>query len=136
LLDFSADLTTLSKLSVPTAGPFVLDWRDITRDSQGNPVPFEKIDGVTVGFYAGKTPADLQAKIFDIDIIATTLWDLKLSAGRTADLALAKDRATGAAFTGFDRTETGSWMLALTCSKCQTPAPVVLTILAPAAGGS
>jgi hypothetical protein len=136
LLDFSADLHTLTNLPVPTAGPWVVDWRDITHDSQGNPVPFERIDGVTVGFYAGMTPTDLEMKIFDIELIATNLWDLKLKSGRTADLALATDRASGAAFTGFDRAETGTWMLALTCSRCQTPAPILLTILAPTAGGT
>jgi len=136
MLDFTADLHTATSLPVPAAGPWVLDWRDITRDGQGNAVPFEKIDGVTVGFYAGKTAADLEAKIFDIEMIATTLWDLKLTSGRTADLALAKDRATGAAFAGFDGAETGTWMVALTCSRCQTPAPIVLAILAPTAGGS
>jgi hypothetical protein len=134
LLDFSADLATLTPLAVPTAGPWVLDWRDVTRDGQGNPIPFEKIDGVTIGFYAEKSVADLQANIFDIELIATALWDLKLTAGRTADLALATDRQSGAAFSGFERAETGTWMLALTCSRCQTPAPVVLTILTPGGG--
>jgi hypothetical protein len=136
MLDFSADLSSLTKLVVPTAGPWVLDWRDITRDGQGSDVPFEKIDGVTIGFYAGMTVADLQTRIFDIELIATNLWDIKLSGGRTADLATAKDRVSGAVFTGFDRTDTGTWMLALTCSKCQNPAPVLLTILQPGAGGS
>jgi len=135
MLDFSADLASVTHLPVPVAGPWVLDWRDITRDGQGNPVPFEKIDGVTVGFYAGKSVADLQANIFDIELIATTLWDLPLAAGRTADLALATQRGGGGAFPGFDRTDAGTWMLALTCSRCQTPAPVVLAILAPGAGG-
>jgi hypothetical protein len=64
------------------------------------------------------------------------LWDLPLTAGRTADLALATDRASGAPFPGFDRPDAGIWMLALTCSRCQTPAPVVLTILAPGGGGA
>ena len=131
LLDFSADLASLTRLPVSAAGPWSLDWRDITRDGQGNPVPFEKIDGVTVGFYAGMTVADLQAHIFDIELIATTLWDLELTGGKTADLSLATDRATGAAFPGFASTDAGTWMLALTCSRCQTPAPVVLTILSP-----
>ena len=135
MLDFTADLHTVTTLPVPVAGPWVLDWRDITRDGQGNAVPFEKIDGVTIGFYAGKTAADLEAQIFDIEMVATTLWDLKLKSGRTADLSLATDRASGAAFTGFDRAETGTWMVALTCSKCQTPAPIVLAIVAPTAGG-
>jgi hypothetical protein len=138
MLDFSADLSSLTKLSVPAAAPWILDWRDITRDGQGNAVPFSKIDGVTIGFYAGLTAADLQARIFDIELIATALWDVKLAGGRTADLSTAIDRASGAPFAGFDRAETGTWMLALTCSRCQNPAPVVLTILQPGAavGGS
>jgi hypothetical protein len=136
MLHFTADLASLAPLSVAPAPPWVLDWRDITRDGPGNPVPFEKIDGVTIGFYAGMTVADLQTRIFDIEIIATTLWDLPLTAGRTADLTLATDRASGAPFAGFDRSDAGIWMLALTCSRCQTPAPVVLTILAPGGGGA
>jgi hypothetical protein len=131
LLTFSADLSSLTKLAVPAAGPWILDWRDITRDGQGNDVPFSKIDGITIGFYAGMSVADLQARIFDIELIATTLWDIKLMGGKTADLATATDRASGAAFPGFDPTATGTWMLALTCSRCQNPAPVLLTILEP-----
>jgi len=136
LLDFSADLHTLTPLPVPLAGPWILDWRDITRDGQKNPAPFEKIDGVTIGFYAGMTATDLEARILDIELIATQLWDVKLTGGRTADLATATDRSTGAAFTGFDRADTGTWLLGLTCSKCQSPAPVLLTTLTPGAGGT
>ena len=108
----------------------------ICNSGLGSDVPVQKIDGVTLGGYAGMTVADLQARIFDIELIATTLWDVKLAGGRTADLSTAKDRATGAVFPGFDRADAGTWMLALTCSKCQNPAPVLLTILAPGAGGS
>jgi hypothetical protein len=134
MLDFSADLASLTKLPVSAAPPWILDWRDITRDGQGIEPPFQKIDGVTIGFYAGMSVADLQAHIFDIEMIATSLWDIKLAGGRTADLSTATDRASGAAFPGFNRPETGTWMLALTCSKCQNPAPVLLTILQPAGG--
>ena len=131
LLTFTADLSSLTKLPVPTGGPWILDWRDITRDGQGNDAPFEKIDGVTIGFYAGMTASDLQARIFDIEMIATSLWDITLTGGRTADLATATDRASGAPFPGFDRPDAGTWLLGLTCSKCQSPAPVLLTILTP-----
>jgi hypothetical protein len=131
LLTFMADLSSLTKLSVSVAGPWILDWRDITHDGQGNDAPFEKIDGVTIGFYAGMTAADLEARIFDIETIATGLWDVKLTGGRTADLATATDRASGAAFPGFDRADTGTWLLGLTCSRCQSPAPVLLTIVEP-----
>jgi hypothetical protein len=131
LLTFAADLSSLKKTSIPAGGPWVVDWREITRDGQGNAPPFQKIDGVTIGFYEGLTVADLQARILDIELIATTLWDLPLTSGKTADLALAKDRKTGEAFGGFTSASTGTWMLALTCSRCQSPAPVLLTILQP-----
>jgi hypothetical protein len=131
LLTFMADLSALTHLPVPAAGPWILDWRDITRDGQGNDAPFEKIDGVTIGFYAGMTAADLEARIFDIELIATGLWDVKLTGGKTADLSTATDRARGGAFPGFDRADSGTWLLALTCSRCQSPAPVLLTILEP-----
>jgi hypothetical protein len=135
LLTFSADLTSLTPVPVPAAGPWVVDWHALTRDGQGNPPPFQSIDGLTLGFYAGMTAADIQARIFDLETIATTLWDIQLPGGKTADLAQAKDQATGAAFTGFSGAPAGTWMLALTCSRCSTPAPVLLTILDPVVGG-
>src|SRR5262249_16694134 len=131
LLTFMADLSSLTKLPVPVAGPWILDWRDITRDGQGNDPPFEKIDGVTIGFYAGMTAADLEAQIFNIELIATALWDVRLTGGRTADLATATDRSSGAPFPGFDRADEGTWLVGLTCSRCQSPAPVLLTIVEP-----
>ena len=136
LLTFSADLTSLTPVSVPAAGPWVVDWHALTRDGQGNPPPLQSIDGLTIGFYAGMTAADIQARIFDLETIATNLWDIQLVGGKTADLAQAKDRATGAAFTGFSGAPAGTWMLARSCSRCSTPAPVLLTILTPAGGAS
>jgi hypothetical protein len=134
LLAFSADLASLTHVPMPAAGPWVVDWHALTRDSQGNPPPFQNIDGLTIGFFAGMTAADIQAHIFDLETLATTLWDIQLPGGKTADLATAKDRVTGAAFTGFAGEPTGTWMIALTCSRCSTPAPVLLTILDPAGG--
>ena len=131
-LDFSADLTALQKLPVPLAGPWVVDWRDVTLDSQGNKLAFEAIDGVLLGFYEGKTPAELQEQIFDLEQLATVIWEIKLEGGRIADLAKAKQRGGGGTFSGFERDREGTWMLGLTCSTCQNPAPLVLTVLEPA----
>ena len=133
LLDFSADLTSITPLAMPAAGPWVMDWGAVTRDSQGNPVIFQTIDSVIIGFYEGMTATDIQPRIFDLEQIATTLWDLPLPGGRTADLAMATERGAGTAFPGFTRTD-GTWLLALMCRTCQNPAPVVLTILEPSNG--
>ena len=37
---------------------------------------FQLIDKVLVGFYQGKTKADLQTDFKDIEIIATTLYEV------------------------------------------------------------
>jgi len=130
LLDFSADLLSLQNPAVPLAGPWVVDWKDITHDGQGNPVSLRWIDGLTVGRFDGMTAQAVQARILDVELIATSLWDLPLNGEDKADLAQARDRKTGAAFSGFHPADS-TWMLALTCSTCQSPAPLVLTILRP-----
>ncbi|MBN1609054.1 MAG: hypothetical protein JW940_20670 [Polyangiaceae bacterium] len=105
----------------------------MTRNGQGNELIYATIDRLLIGFYKEKTPADLEARFFDIETLATSLWELALTGGRTADLVQAVEHGTDAAFEGFTRTD-GVWILALLCSTCQNPAPVVLTILDPGKG--
>jgi hypothetical protein len=131
LLTFSADLASLTPISIEASAPWVIDWRNIKRDGQGNPIVFEAIDGLIIGFYKDKNVADIQAKIFDLELMATTLWELPLTGGRTADLSKATERGTGAAFPGFSQGGPGVWMLGLMCSTCQNPAPLLLTVLQP-----
>ena len=38
LLQFSADFSTASGLGMPPAAPWVIDWRNVTKDGQGNPI--------------------------------------------------------------------------------------------------
>lgn len=129
-LEFSANLAALTPLAVPADPPWVIDWRAITRDGQGGPVQFATIDGVMLGFYQGMTVAELQAKVLDLELLATSIHDLPLTGGKTADLSKARDRKTGAAFAGFQPTD-GVWVLALRCSTCQNPAPILLTVVDP-----
>jgi len=135
-LDFTADLSAVENVSIPIDGPWVIDWRDLTEDSQGNEIVFEQIDSVLLGFYEDMTPDELQAQIFDLELIATGLWKLELKSGRTADLARARAVDGGEAFPGFERDAEGTWLLGLMCKTCQNPAPVLLAILEPGAGDS
>lgn len=86
-LDFSAELTSVEKVRVPEEGPWVIDWRDVTRDSLGNEIVFESIDSVVVGFFEGMTLGEIEAQILDLELIATSMWEVELEGGRTADLA-------------------------------------------------
>ncbi len=131
MLDFQADLATVEPVAIPPDGPFVVNWEGLGRDSLGNPVPFGSIDQLLIGFYEGKTLEEIEAQIFDLELIATTLWDLELEGGRSADLTAAVERGGSARFSGFDRDD-GVWLMALLCSTCQNPAPILLTVLEPA----
>lgn len=130
-LDFSAELTSVEKVSIPSDGPWLIDWRDVTQDSLGNEIVFENIDGVVIGFYEGMTLEEIEAQILDLEQIATSLWEIELEGGRTADLAEARGRDGSGSFTGFAQDEEGMWLLGLTCSTCQNPSPIVLAVLEP-----
>ena len=75
--------------------------------------------------------ADLEAQILDLELIATSLWELPLDGGRSADLSRARRRDDGSAFSGFTSSEPGVWIMGLMCRTCQNPAPLVLNILEP-----
>jgi len=134
-LTFNADLTTPEKVRFKAAGPWIADWHGVTVDGQGNEIIYSLLDKLLLGYYQGMTVADIQAKFFDLEIMATSLWDLGLTGGYVADLAQAVDRKTGAPFAGFSgHASDGVWLLALSCSTCQNPAPVILAVLEPSEG--
>lgn len=128
LLDFAASLEALTPLDVPAAGPWVADWSALTKDGIGADLRLENIDRLMIAFYEGQTPADLQTRFLDLEIIQTASYELALPGGSTADLADASS-ASGAAFPGFSGD--GTWLIALFCGRCYNPAPVFLTVASP-----
>ena len=124
LLDFSADLSVAPRYLPVTlvAGPWVLDWRDITRDGQGRPGSVREVSTVS-------RSAFLTSGMFGRGPPGEDLRHQRLSPPRCGDsplhrgahrryLALATDRATGAAFPGLRSwSGRGPGMLALACSR-------------------
>lgn len=131
VLSFAATLGQDMPISAMDSSKWHVDWSKLTKDSFGNEVRFTKIDKVLIGFYQGKTKADLQTNFKDIEISATTLYEVPVApTARDVKLGDAKVRGGTTAFPGFTQTD-GVWAIAVTCSKCQVPAPVLMTILTP-----
>ena len=130
VLDFMADVASAEPVSMPTNGPFAINWENLEHDSLGHPIVPGKIDQLLVGFYQDMTVAGIEDQIFDLELMATTLWDLELTGGSSANLDHAVERGTNIPFTGFVRND-GTWLLALLCNTCPNPAPVLLTVLEP-----
>jgi hypothetical protein len=129
-LDFNADLSS-NTISVPADGPWIVGWKGVTTDPVGNTVVFSKLSQLLVAFYEGMTVEELETNFLDIEILATSLYELDIPEGaRSADLADAKERNTNAAFPGFTSTD-GVWAIGLLCETCQNPAPVFMGVLEP-----
>ncbi len=127
ILDFNATLGQPIAIDADDNTKWDLDWSQITKDTFGSATPFTRIDSVLVGFYQGMTAADLAANFLDIEISATALYEVAVPAGaRHVNLANAKIRGGTTPFPGFTQTD-GVWAVAVMCSKCQVPAPVVMT---------
>lgn len=126
VLDFSADLTSMTAIHVPAGEPALsVDWSGLKTDGQGIEIADGLIDQVMVGHYADLTVADLEEQFLDIEIIADELYSLDLTAGESLDLSTLGGDA--GAFPGID--DQGTWLLALRCTACVNPAPPAVIIL-------
>jgi hypothetical protein len=135
ILDFSADLSEIPVVvTEDPEGAYVMDWRGVEKDSLDNDFAYNRVTSVLLGFFADKTPADLELEILDIELNATHLWDLEHTGGKQAALSAMKHRETGDNFVSFDGYPEGTWLLALMCDDCQNPSPLVLAVLEPPAG--
>ncbi len=118
----------LSDLQVQRAEPdqsFVADWRDVTSTGQGLELNQGVIDQVMVAWYAELEPADLEAEFMDIELLADEIWSLEVSGVSSADLA----ELEGASGNFGGISDQGTWILALRCTSCPSPAPPFLTRL-------
>jgi hypothetical protein len=135
ILDFVAHLKPA--IDVPEDATSV-DWRAVTVDGLGNPIIPTNIDRVLLGYYEGMMPDELEANMFDLEIMATDLWEIEHGGGKVADLRTARHREEngdpGDPFTGFGGFPPGTWVIGLMCSICQNPSPVVLAVLNPIGG--
>ncbi len=128
ILEFEADLAEPAEARMDYN---IVDWRGVTTDGIGNGLAYGSITSILVGFYEGMTPADIEANPFDVETMATELWEIEHGGGKTTDLRSAVNRESGELFTGFEGFPEGTWLLGLLCGGCQNPAPLVLSILNP-----
>lgn len=129
VLDFTVDLASREQARVCEEGPYTVDWSAVTVDGQGNPFDAGQVDSLMLGFYEGASVEDIEADFLDIELNATQLWSMDIEEGTSADLTLASDGTS--TFTGFEGE--GVWLIALRCSRCYNPAPLLVAVLEPVA---
>lgn len=131
VLDYSVELETLNPLGVLTDGPWLLDWSALTTTGQANAFVTTQVSEVMVARYESLDLVDLEADFLDIELNATDRYTVAHSSGTSADLSLLTHANDGSAFPGF--AAEGTWIVALRCGLCASPAPLALSVLV--AGG-
>jgi hypothetical protein len=136
-LALSADLHDLTKVAVPTQGPWLVDWSQVTQDSESKAVTWAKYDSydLILGYY-DNTVSEIETKFFDLDTLPKKIWKIPGMPGSSAPADMVKNLGSamaddGSLFAGFDVAPDAVWALGLQCPDCQNPAPMFLTILDP-----
>ena len=130
-LDFSATLSPMA-VSIPIAGPWKIDWSQVTKDNFGIPLNLSvtNLDKVEVGFFQNKQPADIQADFLNIEQDATALYTFSVPKGQKYVDLTEGEADGGGSFPGFTQTD-GTWAVAVFYSADSVPAPIIFAILQP-----
>ncbi len=126
-LDFAADLRSLAPVRLD--GITKVGWKSLTQDGRGAPIDPLLLQELSLARYDNRTPEELEVRFFELESLADATYTLNVYGDDVADLADTVD-SSGAAFPGFGDTES-TWILALRCILCSTPAPSYLTLIDP-----
>jgi hypothetical protein len=131
VLDVTVDLQAMTPLGVRPDGPWPVVWDGLTTTGQGNPFEAGDVDTLMLARFDALGLAELEGQFLDLELLADGLWTMEHAGGTSADLSALVD-ASGAAFGGFSAGAT--YVLALRCSTCPSPAPLFLGSLEPVEG--
>jgi hypothetical protein len=131
VLDVDVGLTEMQPLGVLRDGPWPVTWDTLLLTGQGNEFDSGEIDAVMLARFDSLTLADLEPQFLDLELLADGLWTMEHEGGTSADLSGLVD-SDGVAFSGFTDAET--WVVALRCTTCPSPAPLFLGTLVPLDG--
>jgi len=126
--DYSVSIASRPATYVPPGvGAMTIDWTNLkVNAAEGEFIP-SSITELRIASYT-ESPEELEAEFAHLDEIAVEMYDAPIDAGTKISLDRAKT-SDGKPFAGIDATHT--WLLALNCGSCQSPAPWYMTVLAP-----
>lgn|GEM_PF-2740898 len=123
-LDFTADLQSAVPVVATSGTAYTLDWSEITQDSTGHEYASNTFDRLTVAHILNDDIDELEAQFVQLLELADSLYRLDIYGRDSLSLDELEDQ-DGTPFTGF--TTDGTWLIALECPACLSPAPLVLT---------
>jgi hypothetical protein len=134
-LNHEVDLTGAEPTQVaPQAADVVFDWSQMKTNATGEDFSLARISRAAVARFDA-APEELEEQFlslirYDGSIRADVVFSGEVASGTSVELSSLVNES-GQAFTGIDRA--GTWLFALFCGTCRSPAPWYLTFLEPCA---
>jgi hypothetical protein len=125
VLELDVELEALTPVEVDAEGPWPVRWTELSTTGIGNDFVSTEVSEVTLARYPF-SPAELEGRFFDLEWLADEMWSADHKGGTSSDLGRLTTEK-GDAFTEFEANST--YLLALRCGSCPTPAPLFLTVL-------
>jgi hypothetical protein len=128
-LTFDPDLGAPPLRTVADAAAWSLDWSELTVDVNGAPYDPLLGDTLRIAHVAQSDPADVEADLLRLDLVADGTWFLEVFGLRTVEDLSAATALDGSPFPGF--TADGTWLVGLECTQlsCFSPAPLALAVV-------
>ena len=120
-LDYTVDITSTTPIVMTGT---VVNWAALTQDGSDQTIALSNIDSIMVAKFSDSVSA-IEADFLKIEENADQLFTANVEGLGEYDLTGLTD-ASGAAFTAVDD---NTWILALRCGSCISPAPLFLGTL-------
>lgn len=124
-LDYTVDIAGKPGLAATAdAGAWTLDWSAVTNDVNGTPFDPLLGDELLIAHYSGFASVnEVEGVFLQLDTVADETFTMDVYGEVDADLSGAED-AGGQGFGGF--TTDGVWLVAVSCTTCTSPVPMLL----------
>ena len=128
LVQYTADFAARERtLVAPGTNDITIDWTNLTVNARRQAFSPYDITEVVVARY-DETVSELENQFLDLELIAEEMWRGYVESGTTASFSTLTD-VDGRPFPGVS--SDGTWIVALRCGRCLSPAPQYLHVFAP-----
>ena len=128
LVQYAVDFASRERTLVPPGtSDITIDWTNLMVNARRQAISPLEITEIVVARY-DETITELENQFLDLELIAEEMWRGDITSGTTASFSTLTD-SDGRPFPGVSAD--GTWIVALVCGSCLSPAPEYLHVFAP-----
>lgn len=125
-LSAQVDLHSMTQITVSAGSTPDIDWTEVTTDGLGATIDWTAVSELWIARFDSLSVTQLEEQFLDLELIYDEVYTVQMY-GEDGIAVTEATTASGTAFSGF--TAGSTWLLALRCNLCTSPAPPFLTVV-------